>query len=128
VARILVVDDEEADRTFQQTVLEGAGHEIFLAEDGGEALRALAGRGIEVVLTDLQMPKVHGLELIMLLRDFAPRPTIIAISGTGTTQLDMAHALGAERTLTKPVDPDELIAAVAEALAGRASAGASDGA
>jgi CheY-like chemotaxis protein len=128
VARILVVDDEETDRTFQQVVLEGAGHEIFIAEDGGEALRAYAGRGIEVVLTDLQMPKVHGLELIMALREFSPRPVIIAISGTGAPQLAMAHALGAERTLTKPVDPDELIAAVAETLAERAASGTSGGA
>lgn len=116
MARILVVDDEEADRTFQQVVLEGAGHEIFLAEDGGEAIRAFAGRGIEVVLTDLQMPKVHGLELIMILRDFSPRPAIIAISGTGAPQLEMAAALGAERTLSKPVDPDELVAAVDDVL------------
>lgn len=123
MARILVVDDEEADRTFQQVVLEGAGHEIFIAEDGGEALRAYSGRGIEVVLTDLQMPRVHGLELIMVLREFSPKPAIIAISGTGTPQLEMAAALGAEKTLSKPVDPDELVAAVDEALQRRAASG-----
>jgi DNA-binding response OmpR family regulator len=62
---------------------------------------------------------VHGLELITILREFEPRPGIIAISGTGEVQLDMAHALGAMRTLSKPVMPDQLLAAVDEVLRGR---------
>jgi CheY-like chemotaxis protein len=118
LARLLVVDDEEADRVVMKTILERAGHEVFLAKDGREALDLYDGN-IQIVITDLQMDDVHGLELITILRDLEPRPRIVAISGTGAVQLDMAEALGAEKTLTKPVRPDQLLTAVREVLAGR---------
>ena len=120
MARILIVDDDESDRIVLSTILERAGHETFIAEDGEAALREYRGTGIEVVITDLQMPNVHGLELITLLRDFTPRPAIIAISGTGSDQLDMAQVVGAEATLSKPVTPTELLNAVTKAVAGEA--------
>ena len=120
MARILIVDDDEAQRIVLSTILERAGHEIFLAEDGEGAMRECVERVIDVVVTDLQMPKVHGLQLITVLRDLSPRPAIIVISSTGSSQLDMAQALGAEATLSKPVDPDELVSVVTEAAAGRA--------
>ena len=120
MARILIVDDDEADRTVLGTVLERAGHETFFAADGEEALRDYRGGAIDIVITDLQMPSVHGLELITLLRDRFPRPAIIAISGTGEPQLEMAHALGAEATLSKPIDPHLLLNAIAKALPGEA--------
>jgi len=122
LARILVVDDEETDRRLQQAILERHGHATFVAADGEEALREYADKGIEVVVTDLQMPVVHGFELISVLRDFTPRPAIIAVSGTGSDQLEMAHALGAHFTLLKPLDPDKLVAAVNQVLAARARA------
>jgi CheY-like chemotaxis protein len=119
LARLLVVDDEEADRVVMKTILERAGHEVFLAQDGREALDLYEGKDIQIVITDLQMYDVHGLELITIIRDFRPRPRIVAISGTGEVQLDMAQALGAEKTLIKPVRPDQLLTAIREVLAGR---------
>lgn len=121
MARVLIVDDEEADRVVLRTILERAGHLVIEAGDGDEALTTYGGKGIELVITDLQMRNVHGLELITILRDFAPRPAIIAISGTGEVQLDMAHALGATKTLTKPVSPEDLLAAVERVLDERAA-------
>ena len=112
MARILIVDDEESDRLLAQAILERHGHETFLAADGEEALRGYGLKGVEVVITDLQMPEVHGFELITVLRDFSPRPSIIAVSGTGPDQLVMANALGAKFALSKPIDADKLIAAV----------------
>jgi len=91
-----------------------------MAGDGDEALERCAGKDIDVVVTDLQMRNLHGLELISILRDFEPRPRIIAISGTGEDQLDMAHALGAEVTLSKPITPDQLLEAVTSVLEERA--------
>ena len=120
MARILIVDDDEADRIVLGTILERAGHETVFAGDGEEALREYSATEIEVVLTDLQMPNVHGLELITMLRGLSSRPAIIAISGTGSAQLDMAQVVGADETLSKPVDPDELLDAVAKALADKA--------
>ena len=117
VARILIVDDDEADRIILSTILERAGHETFLAEGGEEALRECVERTIDVVITDLQMPGVHGLELIATLRKLSPRPVIMAISGTGSDQLEKAQAVGAKTTLSKPVDPDELLSAVTRVVA-----------
>ena len=83
MARILIVDDEEADRNVLSAILEQAGHQTFFAEDGQQALSVFGATVVDVVITDLQMPRVHGLELITVLRDLSPRPAIIAISGTG---------------------------------------------
>lgn len=123
MARVLIVDDEEADRVVLRTILERSGHEIFEASDGDEALELYEGKDIQVVVTDLQMRNVHGLELITILRDFDPRPGIIAISGTGEVQLDMAQALGATKSLTKPVTPEQLLSAVDTVLTRRAGPG-----
>jgi CheY-like chemotaxis protein len=117
VARILIVDDEEADRLLIQAILARAGHETFFAQDGDEALRQYRLEGIELVITDLQMPEVHGFELISVLREFQPMPPVIAVSGTGNFQLHMAEALGAKWTLSKPVNPKLLLDAVERALA-----------
>lgn len=121
MARVLIVDDEEADRVVLRTILERADHVVFEASDGDEALEEYGGKDIEVVVTDLQMRNIHGLELITILRDFAPRPGIIAISGTGELQLDMAQMVGATKTLTKPVNPEDLLAAVDQVLSERVS-------
>jgi len=127
VARVLIVDDEEADRVVLRTILERGAHEVLEATDGDEALKMYAGQGVEVIITDLQMRNVHGLELISILRDFEPRPGIIAISGTGEFQLEMAGALGAALTLTKPIDPGQLLQAIDRALPQRSSGSEAQG-
>jgi CheY-like chemotaxis protein len=118
VAKILIVDDEESDRLLMQAILERAGHETFFAGDGEEALRQLALKGVDLVVTDLQMPEVHGFELITVLREFSTPPAVIAVSGTGSFQLHMAEALGARFTLQKPLEPEILLDAVDRALTG----------
>ena len=88
-----------------------------MAVSGGEdALRGYLGSGVDVVVTDLQMPDVHGFELISILREFSPPPEIVAVSGTGPFQLHMAEALGATWTLRKPIDPELLLDAVDRAV------------
>jgi chemosensory pili system protein ChpA (sensor histidine kinase/response regulator) len=119
MSRILIVDDDESDRLLEQTILTKAGHDVVCSEGGEEALRRQLEGGVDLVITDLQMPDVHGFELIAIFRDLLPSPPIIAISGTGEFQLDMARQLGATFTLSKPIDPDRLLAAVDRALQGR---------
>lgn len=114
--RILIVDDEETDLLLMQSILARAGYETHVAVSGEDALRQYLTEAVDVVITDLQMPDVHGFELITILREFDTPPAVIAVSGSGPFQLHMAEALGARWTLTKPLTPDLLLDAVARAL------------
>jgi CheY-like chemotaxis protein len=113
LARILIVDDEESDILLLRSILEAANHDVYFARDGYTALREYQGNGIQVVVTDLQMPE---LQLIAVLREFSPRPAIVAVSNTGQAQLEMAVAMGAEATVNKPIRADDILAAVDRAL------------
>ena len=99
-------------------ILERAGHDLYFAEDGEEALAIYANEGIQIVITDLFLPHIGGLELIRVLKRLFPEAVIIAVSGKGSQELAMAKLEGAVATITKPVDPEELIKVVEEAVAG----------
>ena len=115
MARVLIVEDEEADRIILGNIAQGMGHEVRFASDGGEGLKAYAEGGIDVVVTDLHMPNVDGLELIGALQALFPKAEIIAVSGEGTALLAAAKRKGVHAVLSKPVDPHELLRAIAEA-------------
>lgn len=112
MARILLVDDEEMDRTFGRAILEDAGHTLFYAPNGEVALRTYETRDIDVVVTDLAMPNLNGLRLIEQLREIDGRALIIAVTGVSPEQLERAAKLGAAVTLTKPYAPRVLLDAV----------------
>ena len=118
MARVLIVDDDESERLLQRTILKKSGHELFFAKNGEEAVKVCLRSGIEVVLTDLEMPDSDGFELIELISAFSPPIAIIAVSGKGPGTLARARAMGARASLSKPVDPSELLAAVADAQKG----------
>lgn len=118
--RILIVDDEETDLLLIQAILARAGYQTDVAITGEDALRRYLDDSVDVVVTDLQMPDVHGFELITILREFTDPPAVIAVSGTGPFQLHMAEQLGARWTLTKPIDPALLLDAVSRALKAKA--------
>jgi DNA-binding response OmpR family regulator len=115
--RILVADDEAAVRGFLRFVLEGAGYHVIEAADGKQALRqARAGR-VDLVITDLVMPELEGIETIQALRREVPGVGIIAVSGAFEGQfLPVAEMMGADAVLTKPVSPESLLATVAKVL------------
>lgn len=114
--RVLVVDDEEADRVQLGTILEGAGYEVRFAADGVEALRIFIAEPVHAVVTDLVMPGRDGLDLITSLKGIGPEIPIIAVSGKGQTGLALANIVGAGRLLEKPVGAPALLDAVADAL------------
>lgn len=116
MARILVVDDDESDRLIVDAILGRAGHEIHFARDGREALEECRIHAYDIVVTDLQMPEVHGFELISALREMPSPPPIIAVSGTGPYQLEIADVLGAKFTFGKPIDAPSLLRAVDQLL------------
>jgi CheY-like chemotaxis protein len=116
MARILIVDDEESDRLFERAILDDVGHTLFFASDGESALKAYRNHRIEIVITDLHMPGLNGLQLIRELKETDPLATIIAVSGVAAGQLGRALELGAAKTIRKPVMPSELLAALQEIL------------
>ena len=76
-------------------ILERAGHDLYFAEDGEEALAIYANEGIQIVITDLFLPHIGGLELIRVLKRLFPDAVIIAVSGKGSQELAMAKLEGA---------------------------------
>jgi len=121
VARVLVVEDEQTDRMILASMVEGMGHEVFYASDGEQAFKTYIRMNIEVVITDLLMPNVDGLEFIVSLRMLFPDAPVIAVSGKGPELLAEAEKKGAMVALSKPVDHDELIAAIAKASPGNSN-------
>jgi CheY-like chemotaxis protein len=130
MASILVVDDEIEVGAAIRRVLERAGYLVTLANNATEGLDAVARQPPDIVITDIIMPKVHGVELIKTLRERYPRIRIIAISGGGSfgplgykpeaisthAYLAAAREAGAQEILTKPFDLTDLIAAVRRLL------------
>lgn len=72
VTKVMIVDDQEIDLIVEQAVLVRCGFEVHTTTDGRDALRKIVEHEIEVVVTDLHMPGIHGFELITLLRDLSP--------------------------------------------------------
>ncbi len=115
---LLVVEDDEQFRNFLRDVLGRHGYEVDAAGDGNEALRLFGVRRPDMVITDLVMPGVDGLELVIELRKSDPSLPILAISGGMVTApqsyLKVAGALGANAVLEKPFYAEALIRKVAE--------------
>ena len=116
MALVLIVDDEEMDRVLERTILETAGHELLFASDGETALQLCRTEDVELIVTDLAMPDFNGLRFIRELREAKLFMPLIAVSGWAADQLDLAMEYGADLSLKKPVDGDELLKAVAIAL------------
>lgn len=123
---ILVVDDDVALRAMLERALTRAGHTVTLAVNGADALRILETSSFDLVLTDLVMPDVEGLQLLRDLRKKPSPPPVIAMSGGArgsATYLELASGLGAAEILAKPFTPQILIATIERVLA-RAAPGA----
>jgi CheY-like chemotaxis protein len=123
---ILVIDDDATVRAAIRQTLERAGFAVAAAEDGKAAMRLLALRQPDFVITDLIMPEQDGIETIMQIRRFLPRQPILAISGfaprASADFLRMAKSLGATAVLPKPFNPEELIRTVEECWLSREAA------
>jgi chemosensory pili system protein ChpA (sensor histidine kinase/response regulator) len=117
---VVVVDDSISVRKFVGRMLEKAGYRVKLASDGLEASEVVAQTGCHLVITDLEMPRMNGYELMAHLRqDPATRriPVLVVTSRAGARHRDRAMKEGAMAFLTKPVQEDQLLATV-ESLIG----------
>lgn len=126
MARILVVDDEEDIRSFLADALHAEGHDVAEAPDGEEAWSRLRAEGFHLVLTDLRMPRMDGMELLRRLRQTQPEVEVIVLTAHGSVDSAVeAMKLGAFEYLQKPISgPAELRLVVSRALERRSLADA----
>ena len=120
MATILVIDDQAPVRALLRTVLEQAGHEVTEAPNGRLGLAAYRERPADLVITDILMPEMNGLDMILeLTRAFLNNVKVIAISGAPDTDnaFDAAKLLGVRHTLHKPFSMDALLKIVQYELA-----------
>jgi len=116
-AKILVVDDEESIREFLEIMLKKEGYEITLAEDGQKAKDLLAKKSFDMIISDLQMPQVTGIELLKHVKESYPDTVFMLITAFGTTETAVeAMKMGAYDYLTKPFKIDEVRLNIQNAL------------
>jgi two-component system response regulator AtoC len=114
--RVLVVDDEENIRLVLRTLLKKHGYEVEVAEEGTGALTALDSFDPDVILTDVRMPKMGGLDLLAALREKKHPATVIVMSAYGNVDLAIeAMKAGAYDYVSKPFKPDEIVLALRKA-------------
>ncbi|MDC7240083.1 MAG: response regulator, partial [Spirochaetales bacterium] len=118
--KILVVDDEKNIREGLAKALKLDGYEVSVAEDGGEAMKEMVRTDIDLVITDLRMPRVSGEELLKKVNAAYPTVPVIILTGHGTVE-NAVNAMrdGAYDFLTKPLNLDRLSLLVKRALSSR---------
>ena len=114
----MVIDDDPEMRAMLEQALWSASYDVLTADEGRIALAFSRAAPVDLVITDLVMPGMEGMETIRRFRREFPQVPIIAISGNTKlgNVLDAAHHLGAVRTLAKPFQRDELLALVRAVL------------
>lgn len=116
-SRVLVVDDEESIREFLEIMLRKEGYEVTCAEDGQKALDIIKKKSFDLVISDLQMPNMTGIELLKHVKDQYPDILFMMITAFGTTETAVeAMKLGAYDYITKPFKIDEVRIIIANAL------------
>ena len=115
--RILVVDDDESLRRVMQMQLEEAGYEVLAVSQGQDALALMEDTTPSLVITDLKMPGMSGLDLLRKLREAYPETTVIMITAFGTVSTAVeAMKAGAYDYITKPVNYEQLMLVVNRAM------------
>ncbi|MBT3991973.1 MAG: response regulator [Rhodospirillaceae bacterium] len=118
MAHILIADDDQIILDLTRHWLEQGGHSVAGALSGQDAQRQLCAGSFDLLITDLAMPNVDGIELIQDVKKLMPALKILAMSGkdkTGTGILKAAKVLGADSTISKPLEQVSFVEA-AEAL------------
>lgn len=115
--KILIVDDDETMRQGLEEVLNEGGYGIATAENGMEALRKIENKAFDLVITDLVMPKVDGMDLLREIRKLRPNCLVIMITAFGTIDNAVeAMKRGANDYIVKPFEPSDFIIKVKRVL------------
>lgn len=109
--KVLVVDDFELVLDAIELVLSRRGFNPSLATDGSTAWSMIQSSDYALVITDLLMPGLNGIELIRRIKEHCPETRVVAISGAGFEMLEAARAAGADLALAKPFSPAEMFEA-----------------
>lgn len=116
-SRILVVDDEASIREFMEIFLKKEGYEVSLAEDGAKAKDVLTKKTFDMVISDLQMPNMTGMELLKYAKESYPETVFVMMTAFGTLENAVeAMKVGAYDYLTKPCKIDEVRLVIQNAL------------
>ena len=116
MARILIIDDDPDTRDLLEHALNSAGHQTLTASEGRQGLQHFLRDPVDLVITDLFMPELDGLEIIADLRTRFPAIAIIATTGHTPDLLSVARKMGSNEILHKPFSTDELLALVQKVL------------
>ena len=115
MARILAVDDSQTMRDMVSYTLEEAGHEVVTAVDGVDALAIAQDESFDVVLADVNMPKMDGITLVGKLRameQFKYTPILMITTESAAERKQEARQAGATGWFVKPFDPEQLLATI----------------
>jgi len=117
--KILVIDDSGLARKNLRRMLQAAGHEVVEAQDGMAALELYFAEKPDVVLLDLVMSGMYGLDVLKKLRELDPQARVVVVSADiQTPSRDLAREYGASAFLSKPVDEADVLGAVSALLNG----------
>jgi len=116
---IMTVDDSASVRQMVSLVLSGGGYEVIEAVDGLDALAMLKGRELHLVLSDINMPRMDGLELTRQVRampQYKFVPIVLLTTESHPEKKQQGKAAGATAWIVKPFDPDQLLAVIKKVL------------
>ena len=117
MARILLAEDDNSVRHFLARSLELAGHEVLAFADGEDALPALNAGPFDILISDIVMPRMGGLELAMRAKDITPSLPVIYITGFAAVSVEEPpDGAGVSQMLSKPFHLNSLVEAVDRAL------------
>lgn len=112
---ILIVDDSQTVRQVLQLALADAGYEVIEAEDGFDALRKISGARVDMLITDLNMPNMDGLELIKKVREDSQHrftPIVMLTTESSEEKKKAGREAGASGWIVKPFKPEQLLKVV----------------
>jgi len=118
--KILVIDDDQVTRELLRSVLEKAGYEVVLAEDGLSGVETARCENPDLVITDGLLPKMHGFLVCKAIKEFHSPPKVIILTGLYTKptyKWSVKHEYGADDLLMKPITPVDFLACVERHLA-----------
>ncbi len=117
MSKILVIDDERSIRNTLKEILEYEGHTVHDAADGAEGIAKATGNKYDIILCDIKMPKMDGLEVLEKLNELAPDVPVVMISGHGTIETAVeAIKKGAFDFISKPLDLNRVLITIRNAM------------